>query len=56
VVTVADIDATCRFYCDVLGFTEIIFGAGRIALRFGSPKINLTRIIHEGFGVQNKSG
>jgi len=41
VLTVVDIGATCRFYCDVLGFAEITFGGGRKALRCGSQKINL---------------
>ncbi len=41
VLTVADIDATCRFYQRVLGMQVETFGSGRTALRFGLQKINL---------------
>lgn len=41
VLTVQDIDATCEFYTRVLGMTVVTFGEGRIALQFGSQKINL---------------
>jgi len=41
VLTVADIDRTVRFYCDVLGMEATVFGAGRTALRFGWSKMNL---------------
>jgi catechol 2,3-dioxygenase-like lactoylglutathione lyase family enzyme/ketosteroid isomerase-like protein len=41
VLTVRDIDATCRFYADVLGMRVERFGQGRIALHFGSQKINV---------------
>ena len=41
VLTVADIDATVRFYRDALGMEAITFGEGRTALRFGAQKINL---------------
>ena|ERR1044071_7217819 len=42
VLTVKDIDATCRFYSDVLGMEVITFGVNRRkALSFGSQKINL---------------
>lgn len=41
VLTVADIDRTCRFYEHTLGMTRESFGEGRTALRFGSQKINL---------------
>ncbi len=41
VLTVRDIEATCRFYCEGLGMERIVFGEGRIALRFGVQKINL---------------
>ncbi|MCF6233207.1 MAG: VOC family protein [Rhodobacteraceae bacterium] len=45
VLTVADIAATVRFYCSVLGLSEEVFhpcdGSGRHALKFGSQKINL---------------
>src|SRR5882762_2041473 len=41
VLTVKDVEATCRFYADVLGMEVITFGGGRKALRFGNQKINL---------------
>ena len=41
VLTVADIEATCVFYVDVLGMTRETFAGGRTALKFGSQKINL---------------
>lgn len=47
VLTVADLDATCRFYGQILGMTEIHFGAGRRALRFGQQKINLHQVGQE---------
>lgn len=41
VLTVSDIAATVEFYGRVLGMTEQRFGEGRVALTFGSQKINL---------------
>ena len=41
VLTVRDIEATCRFYCDGLGMELVTFGEGRQALSFGAQKINL---------------
>ena len=41
VLTVADIEATCDFYGRVLGMEKIVFAGGRVALGFGSQKINL---------------
>lgn len=45
VLTVADIDATVRFYTSVLGMThapfQVAHGSMRHALRFGDQKINL---------------
>ena len=41
VLTVKDIDATCAFYGEVLAMNVVAFGAGRMALAFGSQKINL---------------
>lgn len=41
VLTVADLDATCRFYQAVLGMEVVTFGQGRKALTFGRCKINL---------------
>lgn len=47
VLTVKDIDTTCRFYREVLGMDVITFGEGRRALRCGDQKINLHRAGHE---------
>jgi catechol 2,3-dioxygenase-like lactoylglutathione lyase family enzyme len=47
VLTVADIDATCRFYAGVLGMQIVTFGTGRKALAFGRQKINLHQAGHE---------
>jgi catechol 2,3-dioxygenase-like lactoylglutathione lyase family enzyme len=41
VLTVSSIEATCNFYCQVLGMTRQEFGEGRVALKFGEHKINL---------------
>ena len=42
VITVRDIEATCKFYSEVLGMQVITFGADqRKALTFGRQKINL---------------
>ncbi len=45
VMTVADIDATIAFYANVLGMHAELFhpadGTVRVALKFGSQKINL---------------
>ena len=41
VLTVADVDRTADFYLRVLGMEPATFGDGRMALRFGSQKINL---------------
>ncbi|HSR71270.1 MAG TPA: VOC family protein [Kiloniellales bacterium] len=41
VLTVADIEATCRFYERVLGMTRQSFGEGRVGLHFGRQKLNL---------------
>ena len=41
VLTVRDIEASCRFYETVLGMRRESFGEGRIALHFGRQKINL---------------
>lgn len=47
VLTVADIEATCRFYNRVFGMQVVSFGAGRRALAFGAQKINLHQAGHE---------
>jgi len=41
VLTVADIERSCRFYCDVMGMRRVMFGENRTALHFGEYKINL---------------
>ncbi|EKF74533.1 glyoxalase [Alcanivorax hongdengensis A-11-3] len=41
VLTVRSIEDTVRFYTEVLGMEQEIFGAGRVALNFGAQKINL---------------
>ena len=41
VLTVADIEVTCKFYEEVLGMQKVISPAGRIALNFGTQKLNL---------------
>lgn len=41
VLTVKDRDETVRFYTSVLGMGVETFGEGRLALTFGSQKINL---------------
>jgi catechol 2,3-dioxygenase-like lactoylglutathione lyase family enzyme len=47
VLTCIDIDATKRFYTDVMQMTLQTFGEGRYALRFGNQKINLHERGHE---------
>ena len=47
VLTVADLDATIRFYTEVLGMQAQTFGDGRRALAFGAAKFNLHRAGHE---------
>jgi len=41
VLTVRDIDETASFYEKVLGMERVVFGEGRVAVRFGNQKINL---------------
>ena len=43
VLTVQDLDASERFYVELLGMEAVRFGEGRRALRFGAQKINLHR-------------
>ena len=47
VLTVASIEETVRFYTNVLGMTEVVFGNGRRALSFGQQKLNLHQAGHE---------
>ncbi len=41
VLTVADVEASVKFYVDVLGMEAVTFGPGRRAVAFGDQKINL---------------
>lgn len=41
VLTVKSIQASCDFYESALGMEKVIFGEGRVALKFGEHKINL---------------
>ena len=41
VLTVRDLEKTTSFYVSVLGMQKEVFGDGRIALKYGSQKINL---------------
>ncbi|RLJ77767.1 VOC family protein [Pedobacter alluvionis] len=41
VLTVANLESTCRFYSLALGMEIIDFGKNRKALKFGNQKINL---------------
>jgi catechol 2,3-dioxygenase-like lactoylglutathione lyase family enzyme len=47
VLTVTDINATCKFYGEVLGMEIVTFGENRKALSFGSQKINLQQLGRE---------
>jgi catechol 2,3-dioxygenase-like lactoylglutathione lyase family enzyme len=47
VLTVTDIDTTCRFCEEVLGMSVETFRDNRKALKFGSQNINLHRRDHE---------
>lgn len=47
VLTVASIGRSCAFYETVLGMRREVFGADRVALRFGQQKINLHEVGHE---------
>jgi len=48
VITVADVDATCDFYGRILGMEKVVFGSpARVALGFGSQKINLHPIVND---------
>lgn len=44
VLTVKNIENTIHFYSDILGMEKEIFGENRVALKFGSQKINLHEI------------
>lgn len=54
VLTVKDIDATCKFYQKVLGMEIVTFGDNRKALSFGSQKINLQQLGRESTLIADK--
>ena len=41
VVNCRDVDATVDWYVRVLGMQRVVFGGGRIALAFGTQKLNV---------------
>jgi catechol 2,3-dioxygenase-like lactoylglutathione lyase family enzyme len=42
VLYATDVDRTCEFYADTLGVADVeTFGDGRVALSFGSTKLNV---------------
>jgi catechol 2,3-dioxygenase-like lactoylglutathione lyase family enzyme len=41
VLTVKDVEKTTSFYVSVMGMKKEVFGSGRVALKYGSQKINL---------------
>lgn len=41
VLTVGSIEQSVDFYTRMLGMEKVVFGEGRVALRFGEQKINL---------------
>ena len=47
VLTVKDLDATCKFYTEVLGMEAVAFGEGgmRRALKFGESKVRVKQCI-----------
>jgi len=47
VLTISNIRRTCEFYCDLLAMKYEEFGEGRMALKFGTSKINLHIEGHE---------
>lgn len=47
VLTVVNIESTCKFYQNALGMEVIEFGENRKALKFGDQKINLHQFGNE---------
>lgn len=45
VLSVADVETSADFYVRVLGMDRVVFGEGRVALRFGNQKINLHPVV-----------
>ena len=41
VLTVTDLEETAAFYVSVMGMKKEVFGGGRVALKYGTQKINL---------------
>ncbi|MNK73022.1 Virulence protein [compost metagenome] len=52
VLTVSNLESTCRFYSLALGMEIIEFGENRKALKFGNQKINLH---HHGSEIEPKA-
>ena len=46
-LTVKDIEKTISFYESVLGMKKEVFGQGRVALKYGTQKINLHEVGNE---------
>jgi len=51
VLTVNDIDTTCKFYSRVLGMEVVAFKGNRKALKFGNQKIKRTNFLKGAMGV-----
>jgi catechol 2,3-dioxygenase-like lactoylglutathione lyase family enzyme len=47
VLTVKDLEKTTSFYVSVMGMQKEVFGDGRVALKYGSQKINLHQLGNE---------
>ena len=47
VLTVQNLQRTVDFYTSVLGMEKEVFGAGRVALKFGEQKFNLHEVSKE---------
>lgn len=41
VLTVNSIDRSCKFYTSILGMEKVVYANNRVALKFGTQKINL---------------
>jgi catechol 2,3-dioxygenase-like lactoylglutathione lyase family enzyme len=46
VLTVRDLEATCRFYVELLGMRRVSYAGDRVALHFGRQKLNLHEAAH----------
>jgi catechol 2,3-dioxygenase-like lactoylglutathione lyase family enzyme len=47
VLTVRDIETSVKFYETILGMNKVQYGEDRVALKFGSQKLNLHKFEHE---------